>query len=379
MQPAGAADRPKVNNFDLLRIFAATQVMIGHGIAHLGIAAPAWLLDLVHAFPGVPIFFVISGFLISASWERSEGLVAYARNRALRIFPALWCCVLATVLVTGAFGFSTLHRDGVAWFGAQLAGLIYTPEFLAGFGMGSYNGSLWTIPIELQFYVMLPVVYALLALRPGKGTARLALAWLAFVGIGVAAHGLADSYAGAEPLAYKLLRYSFVPQFFLFLAGVLMQRCRIHESRLMAGKGAWWLAAYLGFHYAAPASPATYVPSTLLLGVAAVSMAFTAPTTARRWLRGNDISYGVYIYHGLLINAFLEMGLAGTPWLLAWLVACALMVGYLSWVLVERPFLRRKRRHGPSGSWTAWPGVAGAARTADKVPATSGIASGEIS
>jgi peptidoglycan/LPS O-acetylase OafA/YrhL len=121
------------------------------------------------------------------------------------------------------------------------------------------------------------------------------------------------------------------------------------------------------------------VPSTLLLGVVALSMAYTAPTTARRWLRGNDISYGVYIYHGLLINAFLELGFDRGAWLLPWLVLCALLAGYLSWVLVERPFLRRKRQHGSSGPWLAPAPLAGAARSADKVRASSGIASGEVS
>jgi len=57
----------KINNFDLLRIFAASEVMVGHTILHLDISTPPWLINLIYAFPGVPIFFIISGFLISAS------------------------------------------------------------------------------------------------------------------------------------------------------------------------------------------------------------------------------------------------------------------------------------------------------------------------
>ena len=45
--------------------------------------------------------FAISGFLISASFERSHNLANYFRNRFLRIFPALWCVVLLTVLGVG--------------------------------------------------------------------------------------------------------------------------------------------------------------------------------------------------------------------------------------------------------------------------------------
>src|SRR5689334_19790981 len=95
----------KPNNFDLLRILAATQVLVVHSARHLGLAKPPWWW-LLEAFPGVPIFFAISGFLIAASYERSSTLRNYARNRFLRICPGLWCCVLATIPVAMFFGVS---------------------------------------------------------------------------------------------------------------------------------------------------------------------------------------------------------------------------------------------------------------------------------
>lgn len=63
------ADYFRQNNFDLLRLVAATQVALLHGMDHLGVPhnpvtqVLAWL-------PGVPAFFFISGFLISASKGR---------------------------------------------------------------------------------------------------------------------------------------------------------------------------------------------------------------------------------------------------------------------------------------------------------------------
>ncbi|HEX7954046.1 MAG TPA: hypothetical protein VF523_13330, partial [Burkholderiales bacterium] len=53
--------------------------------------------------------------------------------------------------------------------------------------------------------------------------------------------------------------------------------------------------------------------------------------------------YGVYIYHGLLINLFVEMGLTGGVASLL-LAGSAYLVGYVSWVAVERPFLSRKKQ-----------------------------------
>jgi peptidoglycan/LPS O-acetylase OafA/YrhL len=336
----------KINNFDLLRIFAASEVLAGHSVSHLGISTPPWLIKLIYAFPGVPIFFVISGFLISASYERSSGLKSYSRNRVLRIYPGLWCCVLATVLVATLCGFSFANSQAPLWIISQFAGAIYTPGFLKNFGFGSYNGSLWTIPVELQFYFLLPVLYWLTPKGTKDQTTYFWLAWFAFVAIGFAASLMFPVLENpeGEPTLQKLLRYSLFPHFFLFMSGVLLQRMKVYESKWIAGKGAYWLAAYLAFYYAAPTAPVTYVPATLLLGIAAVSMAYTAPGISQKILRGNDISYGVYIYHGLMINAFVEMGLTGRAGYLVLLAGCTYLAGYVSWIAIERPFLRRKNQ-----------------------------------
>jgi peptidoglycan/LPS O-acetylase OafA/YrhL len=340
-----ALDRElKVNNFDLLRIFAASQVVVCHAVLHLHISAPPWLMKLVYAFPGVPIFFAISGFLISLSYERSSSLKSYCRNRVLRICPGLWCCILATVLVATLCGFSFANGHAPVWLATQLVGGIYTPAFLHNFGIGSYNGSLWTIPVESQFYFVLPLLYWLT--RKGKDqTKSLWLAWLAFVAIALVASALFSPLndAQSEPALQKLIRYSFIPHFFLFMTGVVLQRVKAHELKWVAGKGAYWLAAYLAFYYVMPTAAVLYVPTTLLLALTTISIAYTAPRSAQRILRGNDISYGVYIYHGLLINLFVEVGLVGGAAGLI-LAGCTYLVGYLSWIAVERPFLRKKKQ-----------------------------------
>jgi peptidoglycan/LPS O-acetylase OafA/YrhL len=334
----------KINNFDLLRLIAATQVVLIHTERHLDMVRPAWW-PLVDALPGVPIFFVISGFLISASYERSSTLSSYARNRILRIFPGLWCCILLTIGVAAAFGFSFAHWSAGSWLLAQLIGLIYTPHFLKSFGFGSYNGSLWTIPIELQFYLVLPIFYYLTK-RAGNQTKGLSLALLLFALIAFLANLLFEPLTEVtqEPIAQKLIRYSFFPHIYLFLSGVILQRLSVHRSRWIAGKALHWLAVYLLFHFAVPYSAVSYVIGTMLLGVVVIAAAYTRPTLSEHLLRGNDISYGVYIYHGLIINIFVEFGLGGRESDLAVVVLLAFLLGYLSWLLIERPFLRRKKQ-----------------------------------
>jgi peptidoglycan/LPS O-acetylase OafA/YrhL len=341
---SGSSADFKFNNFDLLRLFAATQVVLSHSAAHLDIARPSWW-QIIEAFPGVPIFFVISGFLISASYERTSSVRAYARNRILRIYPGLWCCIFVTVAVAGAFGFAFDGGRALAWLGAQLVGLIYTPQFLKSFGFGSYNGSLWTIPIELQFYLLLPILYAIIR-RPSARSAYLGAFLLFFVAVAIATNRSFQPLAEVlqEPLGQKVLRYSFIPHFYLFLAGVVLQRVSAQHSRWVVGKGLHWLAAYLAIHFLIPNSAVTYVVATMTLGVAVVAIAYTRPRLSEHVLRGNDISYGVYIYHGLLLNIFVQLGLTGQYKFLIAVLLLTYPVAYLSWLLVERPLLRRKKQ-----------------------------------
>jgi peptidoglycan/LPS O-acetylase OafA/YrhL len=341
------SDSPQVgvrrHNFDLLRILVAVLVLFNHTTLYLKLDKQC--PRLISFFPGVPIFFVISGFLVSRSYETGRSLGSYARNRLLRIFPGLWVCVLLTIPVATYFGHDFLHVRGLAWLVTQLGGAIYTPGFLKGFGFGSYNGSLWTIPLVLQFYVLLPVSYYVLS-RPGDLTRGLVALWGLFVVLALIFRPMTVFIDGQpDPLDLrKLLRYTFVPHFYLFLFGVLLQRFRAHESSLIKGRAPIWLAAYIALMYVIPDSDVKYVLHPLALGLVVLSAACTGPDLARLVFRGNDLSYGVYIYHGLVINVFVELGLVGSP-AYAWIVtAVTFALAWLSWKLVERPLLRKKRQ-----------------------------------
>jgi peptidoglycan/LPS O-acetylase OafA/YrhL len=246
------------------------------------------------------------------------------------------------VIVALGFGFDFLHFRGVAWIVTQMAGLIYTPAFLAGFGFGSYNGSLWTIPIELQFYCVLPLVY-LLVRQVQSPNIVLIISLAIFVTIAFFSALYLPDMGQPESPTEKLFNHLFVRHFFMFMAGVVLQRVDAYKSPLIFGKGFLWIAAYLLFCYMVPPSAASLVASQLILAVCTISLAYTLPGIANKILRGNDISYGVYIYHGLILNIAFTMHLFHRIEYLLIVWVGAYLAAYLSWVLVEQKFLRRKR------------------------------------
>ena len=332
-----------VNNFDLLRILAATQVLYFHSLAYLKVPTPTWAIPFEN-LPGVPIFFVISGYLVSASYERSGDLITYFRNRALRIYPGLWCCLLMTLITVSVFKYSLLRPEAAQWLILQLGGFIYTPKFLSTFGFGSYNGSLWTIPVELQFYFFLPLVYALSSSEKHRNKVIWSM-FAVFSTIYLLTLYFLPQLGGPQETPYeKLFRYSFVPHFFLFLAGVLLQRCNAFKYKIISGKGFIWLLSYLIFCYLASKSPISNFVGRIILAITVISLAYTLPTMAKKLLKGNDISYGVYIYHALIINILVSLGLTHRSAYVFVVWIGAYLVGYLSWILVERRFLRKKKR-----------------------------------
>ena len=330
----------KLNNFDLLRLLAATQVILDHSVEHLHLWGGSPLaVKILNFFPGVPIFFVISGFLISASYERNNNLKDYFRNRILRIFPGLWVCVFFSVIIISLTGVSFLNRQAIAWLPSQLAGIIYTPKFLSNYGFGSYNGSLWTIPVELQFYICLPIVYRLVP--KNKINHLLFILLVVFVVFNCLYYSIQDNFMVA-----KLFRYSFVPHFYLFLIGVIFQRLQLYKSPIIYNKALYWLIGYMAVCLILSGHINHIIFNliySVLLAFCVLSLAYTLPATAKKILRTNDISYGIYIYHGLIITVIVQEKLTGNVPVFV-IIIMSYILAYLSWIFVEKPFLQMKRK-----------------------------------
>lgn len=331
------------NNFDLIRIIAALQVAVVHSAQHLGLERGP-ILTLIGALPGVPVFFFVSGFLVSASLERSSSLRSYAVKRILRIYPALWACLavgIATALLWGNVSFK--WSEFWPWFVTQITFVqFYNPEFLRDYGVGVLNGSLWTIPVELQFYIALPLIYAIMPRRP---TAWLLAAAFVFM---ICNQALVVWDQHSNGLLVKLYGVTAAPWLYMFLLGVVLQKNQQFVERFLAGRFFAWFAVFAAAtmllnEFALPVRGNSLNPiSAMLLGLLTISAAYTRPRPGI--LHGYDLSYGLYIYHMLIVNGMVHIGAAATYGSMWIAVGFSLGAAYLSWVLIERPALGLKTR-----------------------------------
>jgi peptidoglycan/LPS O-acetylase OafA/YrhL len=330
------------NNFDLIRLLAALQVMLKHALVHLGFDSP-WT-ELLGIFPGVPVFFFISGYLIFQSHSNSRSLTQFAINRLLRIYPALIGCFvvsIAAVVSTGYLPWSVLtSRPFLVWAAAQLSVLqIYNAEFMRGFGVGSINGSLWTVAVELQFYLMTPLLAWM--------TVNRRWAWTLILTVGVFAN-VAMSY-WTQGFGAKLFSVSFPPWLYMFVLGAWLSTRSDWQQRLLGFHPHKLLAAYaaigvLGYWLGYQVTGNEINPmSYLLLAMLVFRLAYTRPTLSERLLGRNDISYGVYIYHMPVINLLVFYSLAGKQWSVVAASIATLALALASWRWVERPALRLKK------------------------------------
>lgn len=155
------------NQLNFLRFFAAFLVFFGHGYVLLGLA-PTTVLS--HSL-GVYIFFAISGYLISISWDKDPSLFRFFIRRSTRIFPALIVCILLSVLLLGPI-LTTLSINN---YFSHTATLIYVKNiflhisyYLPGVfehnpAPNAVNGSLWSLPVEFIMYILVAIIGSIIS------------------------------------------------------------------------------------------------------------------------------------------------------------------------------------------------------------------------
>jgi peptidoglycan/LPS O-acetylase OafA/YrhL len=331
-------------NFDFLRLAAATLVVFSHAFL-IGegseVSEPFVRLNGPHnalGVYGVHCFFIISGFLVTASLVRSASTADFLWRRFLRIYPALIVSLVlfAFLLVVPFNGrgptqaFATLDpvkfiAANLVWPGSgyRLVDVSFYPGQLGVI----VNGSLWSLGFELLCYSMIAAIGYIIGIR----ASTIAGTMLVFL------VGIALSRFSTWNFVKDLVMVT--PGFFagslLFAAGLHKRRSLYSSIMLVAASGAALAIAF------APGALLWVFPiaAACPLLLLATSPAIRLP----RVRRIGDISYGTYLYGWPVEQVLRSFVGPVSGWLLfAAALPIAYLSGYASWRLVERPALRLK-------------------------------------
>lgn len=331
------------NSFDGIRLLAALAVLWGHsyhlfGRMHEG---PSWG-GLEWHTGGVMVFFAMSGYLITQSWQRDPHVLRFFGRRALRILPALVVAVLLSFAVLGpvvtTLPASLYWRDSRSW--AYLANaVLYFVSGLPGVFESSrwgLNGSLWTLYPEVLMYVTVAAVGLVAAKRAPW------MLWPLVVAT-VTIWAFQQAYDAKQfwRLMALLKRIGIVtPEAFvglasMFLFGALAQ---LHSIPFRVR----WCAALIALAWATHGTVFYWI--VLAVALPYITLTVATRSTPLAWLaRYGDFSYGVYIY-AFPIQQTVWYYAGGRPfWQLVALSGVAtLVLAVSSWFLIERHFLRWK-------------------------------------
>jgi peptidoglycan/LPS O-acetylase OafA/YrhL len=336
------------NNFDALRLVAAASVVFSHSfLITEGTQDHEWLIWLtgnqsILGLVGVFVFFAISGFLVTQSFEATGDVWRFLVKRALRIFPGLFVAtalsafVLAPVVTTLCPSAFLLRPEPYEYvIGNTL--LDQTVHELPGVMFVNnpvgleINGSLWTLRLEFAMYLM---VLALGMLR--LLSLRVALLLVAF-GMACLHFNMLDELEKWGWFFQLLSGWGWLVGF--FAAGMVLYKLR--HTRIFDGRIA--LLAFAGLVLSVPLRQ--FILLFPLFGCYLVLwLALTPRLPVIPAARFGDLSYGIYIYGWPVEQGVIWLLGGRAVWWQVFLLALptAAALAFLSWHLVESPALRLK-------------------------------------
>ncbi len=334
------------NNFDTLRLIAATSVIFSHAfLIGDGEQDREPLMQLtggqtVFGVVGVFVFFTISGFLVTQSFDATGSPVRFLVKRALRIYPGLLACLLVSAFIMGPL---VSDLPAAAYFRTTAAYTYVTSNFsmvmpantlpgvnFSGYGAGRIvDGPLWTLPCEIVMYL---VVFALGVLRALDLRLMLALVAAGMVCVWFDTSA-SDYFIGG---ALWLLPF--------FAAGMALYRWRV--KGIFSGRGA--LLALAGLVASVPLH-AFILLFPLFGSYLVIYLALEQRLPFFNAARCGDLSYGLYIYGWPVEQVIVRLNGGTMAWyeLFALALPITAAIAFLSWHLIEAPALRLKPANPP--------------------------------
>ena len=347
---------PHKNHFNLIRLFAALQVAFFHTDALLPfeVSNPlvVFIKKMLWFFPGVNIFFFISGFLVWRSLENTKGGVkTFFTKRFRRIYPGMTAAFLFVFLLMQLDGqfedVGYCSKKMMKWVTAQFTLMQYMglPNF-HDYATGVANGPLWSIAVELQFYLILPLIYSALK-NSSLSKKNIVILMLCIVSFAVNHYQELFMKRG---FPFQVLYFSVFNFFYYFGIGILVYLNFNRLYILFSQYGKWLIGlfilcvirwTYLERFYEAYHANYFNTLVTILLAFFVFSIAFLPVKKENYFFQRNDFSYGLYLYHAPVINIIYTYSLRVWGHVIFWPLSFTFAI--LSWYLIEQPFLKTKK------------------------------------
>jgi peptidoglycan/LPS O-acetylase OafA/YrhL len=328
--------------FDYLRFGLSISVLVWH--SYLTVHGVDAALSIASRWSGyvtywiLPMFFALSGFLIASSLERTTSLTKFLWLRFIRIYPALTVEVILSALILGVLATTLSLREYfthpvfydyllnvLGWIHYELPG-VFTNNPLPKI----VNTSLWTVPYELECYIVLTIA-ALLWVRKKPGL------FLTIFVLLCIARTISTFYFGyGEPISANIRGRHLV---LFFFAAVLLNLNKKHipfDGRLALL--ATVISALTLFNY-------RYIfLATLPVAYLTVWLGLQRPKKIKYVMDG-DYSYGIYLYAAPIQQAvwhFTDIGKSYAGNVVVSLCVVSLFAVF-SWHAIEKPMLRFKK------------------------------------
>lgn len=367
----------RIEPIDGLRLVAILVVAVWHAtvratrfgaLQNLSDQKAALLASVPHGEVGVVLFFIISGFVIALPYfsERPPSLSSFYLGRAIRIFPpyaiALLLCLVAVSIVPPTKAATFAAGSGVPLTDSFFASLAFVHGII--FDMPSrLNPPAWSLEVEVQFYLVVPFLMALL-FWPTSAGGRIVIAALAIIAFFLAALWVLHVYGEFARYRWTFFRYGAYFVMGILLCGLMARGAFVQKSWVFDAAFVFALAGLLYCATIRDPSYGVFVGTRILAEDAARDAGFLVfgATMLIGALKGSIIprllsgsaaslgakSYSIYLVHVPVMQATAEIishlighiPLWATVPFVVVLIAVSFAAGVVFWHLIERPCIR---------------------------------------
>lgn len=329
------------NNFDFLRLLFSLIVAIVHCATLSKIGFLSGVGNYLSSSVAVDSFFVISGFLIFMSYDSSKSLSNYARKRLRRIFPGyiavIIICAITFYTISSKSFYEYANTELFKYIVANVLTLNFIQPTLPGVfesnQIQAVNGALWTIKIEVMFYIFVPFIVFLIS----KSNKAFVLSVIYILSI-TYSFILLWLYSKSGSEIYNMLERQLPGQLAFFISGAAVY----YYSDFFYKRSLLLLASSIlivCFHKYILDMYALY-PLSLAVIVLYFANIFKYLGNFGKF---GDLSFGIYIWHFPILQVLVFYNLFINPLLgIGLFLVTVSFAAFLSWNLIEKRYIYRK-------------------------------------